>query len=445
MVWLLALTFILRFPLLFQSLWLDESIEALALMGRMGPLVKYALADFQPPVYHFILWGWTRLAGFSEVALRFPSLLAGLGVTFFTVKLAELLKNKRTGLLAGLLVATNPLLIYYSAEGRTYMMTAFFVTASFYYLMKMLNSVRASRGSSLFYWLVTTLALWSSYLAWIVIGLQFLYLVQKKRWDIARLTFLTFLTLLLWLPSLMRSLNLGLSTATNSPEWARVVGGLSIKAVALTWVKLALGRISFVSKYLYAAVVVLLLALHSMIIKGVRTRQHPLLLIWLFGSVALAALVALFVPVYSYFRLLFIVPSYLLLLSLTRYSRLLYLVVALQLVFVGIYYLSPRFHHEDWRTLTNYLHEQSGIVAMPSLAQSAPLQYYNLALTLVEVKKVVPMGESTVFYIKYAEDLFDVSQTGQANLTESGYTRVDSMTYPGIQLDIYTKNLIPND
>jgi len=197
MVWLLALTFILRFPLLFQSLWLDESIEALALMGRMGPLVKYALADFQPPVYHFILWGWTRLAGFSEVALRFPSLLAGLGVTFFTVKLAELLKNKRTGLLAGLLVATNPLLIYYSAEGRTYMMTAFFVTASFYYLMKMLNSVRASRGSSLFYWLVTTLALWSSYLAWIVIGLQFLYLVQKKRSDIARLTFLTFLTLLL--------------------------------------------------------------------------------------------------------------------------------------------------------------------------------------------------------------------------------------------------------
>ena len=56
MFYLLALALLLRFVLLNQSLWLDEAIQALALMGKMGPLLTYALADFQPPLYHGLLW-----------------------------------------------------------------------------------------------------------------------------------------------------------------------------------------------------------------------------------------------------------------------------------------------------------------------------------------------------------------------------------------------------
>lgn len=434
----LFLALILRLPLLNQSLWLDESIEALALMGRMGPLLKYALADFQPPVYHFVLYLWTRVAGFSEIALRFPSLLAGLWTVYFSYKLGELLKSKKVGIISSLLVATNPLLVYYSGEGRTYMMTAFFVTASFYYLFRLLKQ----NSNLLFvicYLLFTALAVWSSYLAWIVIALQFVYLIIKKRWDIARWTLLSALTLLFWMPSLIKSLGIGLSTASNSPEWGRVVGGISGKAIMLTWFKMVIGRISFANKYLYAAIVLVIGVVHTWVLRRLKIKKHSLLVLWLIGPIALSALVALLIPVYSYFRLLFVVPAYFILLALAlakNHSVLTYLTIFAQIIFVLIYIITPRFHHEDWRTLTAYLNTQSGTVAMPSRAQSAPLEYYGLDRPVIEPKKDM-MTDSTVFYIKYAEDLFDVSQSGQANLRESGYTINKSYTYPGIQLDIY--------
>ena len=104
---ILLIALILRLVLINQSLWLDESIEALALMGRMGPLLQYALADFQPPLYHFIGYFFTQLFGYSEIALRLPSLLSGLFTVYFVIKLGELLGGKKLGIVAGLLAATT--------------------------------------------------------------------------------------------------------------------------------------------------------------------------------------------------------------------------------------------------------------------------------------------------------------------------------------------------
>ncbi len=432
MYYVLGIALGLRLILINQSLWLDEAIEALALQGYYGPLLTYSLSDFQPPLYHFLLKGWTTVLGYSELALRFPSLIAGVTLVYVMIKFGQLLHSHRIGLLAGLITATNPLLIYYSQEGRTYMMTTLFVTMSFYFLLK---------KSSLFYLVSIFLAIWSSYLACLIVPLQLLYLVRTKRRRLAIALTLTFATFLFWVPSLLRSLGLGMGDATAIPEWGKVVGGISWKALALTWVKTAIGRISFTPPWFYGSVVLILIFLHTSIIRHAK-KVHPLLWVWL-ATLGLAALVSFFVPAYSYTRVLFVVPSYLLILALGLYhiknQSWLYALIATQLVCVCIFWLTPRFHREDWRSLTAFINAKDGAVAMPSRNQLPPLIYYGLARQVFEPSSGVATRDDTIYYIRYAEAIFDPSGLGPAKLSEAGYTVESEVSFTGIPLDIYKK------
>lgn len=437
MLAILTLALLLRLPFLGQSLWLDEAIEALALQGRMGPILDYALSDFQPPLYHGILYLFTQVFGTSEVALRLPSLLAGLGVVYFGGKLVEQISSRKAGTIAALLLATNPLLIYYSAEGRTYMLTAFFVAFSFWSIVK---------SRKLFLAVATLGVVWTSYLGWIVVALQAIYLLLTKNRALFIPLMLGATTITLWLPSFLGSLGIGLSTLTTSPEWGRVVGGLSLKSLPLTWVKFVLGRISFADKLLYAAVAggvfvahALALIPHSKLI----LIRHKTILLWLVGPLTLGALIAIFIPVYQYFRVLFVLPAYLILLALAlaehKKPYLTVLILTLQLIFVAIYLGSPRFHHEDWRQVVADYGEDA-VYALPSRNQNAPLLYYGVTKPQVLEPKVdtIP-GLSRIIYIRYAEDVFDASKLGAINLRAAGYTITSEASYPGLAVEVYTK------
>lgn len=438
MYYLLAVALILRLILINQSLWLDESIQALALMGRLGPILTYALADFQPPLYHGLLWLWTRLAGFSELSLRFPSLLAGLGTVYFLAQLGHYLGGKKLGVITGLLAATNPLLIYYSQEGRTYSLTAFLVTAAIYYFVTSLKN--PTKKSLLLYGVFSTLFLWTSYLAWFLHLIVFLYTLTQKRWVLLKIQLISALTLIFWLPSLYQSLQVGLSTVSNSPEWGRVVGGISVKALALTWVKAVIGRISIDPPWVYGLVVSSLFLLHLRVLAVIKKPPAPIL-VWL-GSIPVLALVSLLLPVYSYTRLLFVVPAYLLLLALglNRLSKLwTSLLVSLQLLFVFVFWFNPTFHREAWRSVvTEY--GTDAHYALPSRNQSAPLLYYGVKEeNILEPKLGLPPDElaSSIIYLKYVENVFDPTQIGLSHLRDSGYQLRSQRVYPGLQIELY--------
>lgn len=437
MISILILALGLRLVLINQSLWLDESIQALALMGKMGPLLQYALADYQPPLYHLIGYVTTQIFGYSEIALRLPSLLAGIFTVYFVVRIGELVATKRVGIIAGLLAATNPLLIYYSGEGRTYALTTFFVTASFYYFISLLKS--RSTKSYILYSLFTVLFLWTSYLSWFVLLSQAIYVIYKKRYDIFFIQVGAGLTLLAWLPSFLTSLGIGRSTMNTSPEWGRVVGGLTWKSLPLTWVKFAIGRISFDNKLLYGGIVSSIGVLHLYVLSHLSAKKYIPVLVWLFPPLILGILIAGILPVYSYFRVLFILPAYLLLLAISTSKfhtlKIPILLIATQLVALLYFWVVPRFHHEDWRSLVSDL-PQSAILAMPSRAQSAPLLYYGWTNPIIEPSHEELVGDK-IFYIRYVEDLFDTGKLGQANFAKSGYTITSQGVYPGIQVDIY--------
>ena len=104
-----------------------------------------------------------------------------------------------------------------------------------------------------------------------------------------------------------------------------------------------------------------------------------------------------------------------------------------------IFYFTPNFHHEDWRTLTQFLNQQEGVVAMPSLAQNAPLTYYNLTLPMTEIKNNEPLTHDKIYYIRYVEDLFDPAFLGRDNLVKQGYTIDSEIVYAGLKLEVYEK------
>ncbi len=447
MVYILGLALILRLVLINQSLWLDEAIQALALMGRMGPLMSYALADFQPPLYHLIGWLWTSVAGYSEIALRAPSLLAGLGTVYFVTRLGDEFGGKKSMYIAGLLAATNPLLIYYSQEGRTYGITTFFVTAAMYYFYKKLTNSKDNRFT-IYYVLFTIAFLWTSYLSWFLHLALLVYSLLLRRRDLIISQIISGLTLLFWLPSLISSLGIGLSTVANSPAWGNVVGGISLKALALTWVKANIGRISITNDWVYGLAVISLLALHLYVISKIKlktylsNKNYQIILVWL-SAIPIAATFSLILPVYSYTRIMFVVPGYLLLLALAlSATRLRYalFIVSLQLLALVYFWVNPEFHREAWRDVV-LDHGLEVVYALPSRAQNAPLLYYGVPRSqIIEPKTIAELKSKRIIYIKYAEDVFDSSKEGEHNLIGAGYTLSDQKVYPGLQLDIYENN-----
>ncbi len=445
MVYIIFLAIILRLILINQSLWLDESIEALALMGKMGPILDYALADYQPPLYHLIGLFFTKIFGFSEFALRIPSLISGVLTVYFCIKIGELISSKKVGLIVGFLAATNPLLIYYSQEGRTYAMTTALVVASFYYFIQILQN--SNKNTYVKYFIYTTLFIWTSYLSWFVLLLQAGYAIWKKRFDLFYIQIFSGLTLALWMPSFISSLSIGESTRGLSPEWGKVVGGLTWKSLPLTWVKFAIGRIGFDNKVLYGAIVVSIALIHSLALKKVNMSKYKIILLWFAVPIILGIFTATILPVYQYFRVLFVLPAYLLLLSIGladfKSLKTVYVVGAIQILSLMYFWLMPQYHREDWRSLVADL-PSSATIAMPSRAQIAPLRYYSPEIMVVEPSHELVNGEE-VYYIRYAEELFDVPKVGQANLFNSGYTITKQKSYPGIQVDIYRKELYKLD
>jgi hypothetical protein len=111
-----------------QGLWYDEWLTADAMRGGFGDLIHHvAQVEGIGPTYFVAMWGWTRVFGDSEVSLRSVSLLFGVATIPATYAAARALGQRQTtGLVAALIVAVHPMLIWYSQEARPYSLLALF-------------------------------------------------------------------------------------------------------------------------------------------------------------------------------------------------------------------------------------------------------------------------------------------------------------------------------
>lgn len=120
-------------PLLYftQSIWRDEAFSILVAQRPISFILQNL--NFEPPVYYLLLHWWIRVFGTSEIAARSLSLLGFTLATIVVINWSEKLFGKHwLSWVTPILFFSNPMLIYYAFEIRTYGWYIFFATLSLF-------------------------------------------------------------------------------------------------------------------------------------------------------------------------------------------------------------------------------------------------------------------------------------------------------------------------
>lgn len=120
-------------PLLYftQSLWRDEAFSIF--VGEKPISFILQNLTFEPPVYYILLHYWIRVFGTTEIAVRSLSLLGFTLATIVVIVWSEKLFQKHwLSWFTPILFFTNPMLLYYAFEIRTYGWYIFFALLSLF-------------------------------------------------------------------------------------------------------------------------------------------------------------------------------------------------------------------------------------------------------------------------------------------------------------------------
>lgn len=456
-VFVLVLGFLLRVPLMSESFWLDEATSGLLVKNFhfSGIWEQFLQNDFHPPLYYFLLEAWSRLFGTSEFALRSLSLLFALLTIYLTYIIAQKLFSKQIGIIAALFLAVNPLHIYYSVEARMYSLAIFLVTLTVYFFIKALDR-NADKLSFIAFGLYLSLVFLTDYVATFVLPVFWLYAVLKrkqlkkqKNWFVKFFSshlFLLLALLIIW-PILRLQLQSGLGVKSEASAWWQILGQPSFKNIALLPVKFMLGRISFESNFVYG-LVILLSGLSfawplSQSLKKISKNKNILVWLWLFTPITIGLVISFFVPVFGYFRFVFVLPALAILLSQGLYDLRenqflpsMMLILILQFMFIFTYYRNPAFHREDWRGLASLLKQQKTPIVFVNNSQMEGLRYYG-------IEPLAPdefdYRAEKIFLSRYVYNIFDPEDSLRKQVEEN-YEKITEKNFNGIVIWEYKKN-----
>jgi len=443
---ILVVGLILRLISSNQSLWLDEATSILTAknFSFVEITTKFSPGDFHPPLYYLVLKIWIQILGTSEIAARSLSVLFGALTVLVVYQIGSVLHGKFVGLAAALLLAFSPLHIYYSQEARMYSMETF--------LAALLVWCFTTSRWALFI-ITGTLLVYTDYLpALIFVPLLWHAIIQKKAKQFLLCSSVIILSLVSWLPTFYQQLQNGLLVKTNAPDWWKVLGKTNLKELALVLVKFIIGRISFYNKPLYAGFVLVGLFLHEIPLRRalVNWDQSKLLWTWLTVPLILAATIGLKVSVFSYFRLLFLLPAFCLLTAygLTfveeKYKKLVFcMLLVFSAVCTSIYFSSPRLHRENWKDAVSWIEESANGKNAASIFvtnnQRDPYYYYSRNV----VPSYGPNGLEAenfekIYLMRYVQPIFDPQDNLRKKVEES-YKKTREKDFNGVTVWEYEK------
>jgi len=183
---LILLSFVLRiYRLDGQSLWGDEAWSLFhATQGSFGNVLRSARDDgVVPPAYYLFLHTWIAVAGRSEFALRYISLLCGVLAASAIFALGRRLGGVGTGVVAALLQTLSPFHVYYGQETRMYAQMTLFTILSTYFFWRLIAKTPSSDWKVWAGYVITGgLAVNSHYFAWYVILAHGLFWLGDLIW-----------------------------------------------------------------------------------------------------------------------------------------------------------------------------------------------------------------------------------------------------------------------
>ena len=254
---------------------------------------------------------------------------------------------------------------------------------------------------------------------------------------------------ILWSPLLLKQIKNGLSVSLTAPSWWVILGKTTFKEILLVPVKFTIGRISFDNKIVYALVIVFSLSIFGyLLIKAIKSIKNSLpIFLWLTIPLLLTVVIGFKVSVFSYFRLLFILPAYYLLVAfglnaLNKRKRIIFIILILfiNLSTSFIYLTNSKFQREDWRGLTSFIRTNSSsasVVLFPAATGTEAFRYYAPDISY-RVKNSVA-GYNEVWLMRYAQAIFDPTDSTRKIVENKGYKEVEEKDFNGVGVIRYIK------
>jgi hypothetical protein len=263
---ILALAFALRLSKLAeQAIWWDEAWSILLAEQSLPDITRTIAFDAHPPLYQWLMHGWIRLVGISELAARYLSVLAGVATVALCVALARrLTRSRHAALAAGMVTALSLIGIDWSQEARMYALGAMWAVAVVYAYVRLLERPTQRWGVALA--VAATCAPLTQYLAgFAVVVISVHALMTQRAWRFWRV----------WLVAMSAAalpvgawLIYALTLAARTP---RATDADLLYPVQLWWAALVNGTSAHIEQYELPA---LLLAALVMVGAAVGLRQR---------------------------------------------------------------------------------------------------------------------------------------------------------------------------
>ena len=173
-----ALTSALIFKASTFSLQLDETNTFYVIQGSLSEiLTKTFTVQHNSPLHFIIVKCFAYFFGYSELALRLPSLIAIYLSAFLLYRLVAFLSDKPTGVVAALFFLSSRTYLAEAILARTYSTTILFVIYSIYLI------ITYDKNTSRYFWtkltITNALIFYGHYFAWQIIPFQ-LYLLYSN-------------------------------------------------------------------------------------------------------------------------------------------------------------------------------------------------------------------------------------------------------------------------
>lgn len=470
---LLALGF--RIWNLNQSFWLDEAITATIArdLSLKNIFIQYLPLDNHPPLYLLIIHLLFQVLPNTEIVARIPSVLFGLLTIVFVYLLAKDLFNEKVGKVAALLLATSPLAIYYSQEARMYSLTAFLVVLMMFFFSKYLKKPKSPY--LLGYFVTAIILVYSDYLPLLILivtNILLLYFSNQKiinlkkvwlPWILAHLGIL--IAFLPFLQIFIKQFTLGYQTRHFSEVFDAVLGKFSLKAMPLLAEKFVLGRIPvYFDKSILLIIVAMFLFWGLAFFGFLKSEKkfRSIVLLWFTVPLLLTYICSLFIPVFLYFRLLFVLPAFYLFVSLgINYLkprwRILFLTgaVFVNIVSLFVYQTNPYLQREQWREAIAWVTKEvsdNDIILFASSDPFAPYLWYQKgSLPAVggfagfygsesDREKTLDLirNKNKVYLFTYLQDITDPNRYMQTWIMGGNYVKTMAKPFIGVgSIDVY--------
>lgn len=459
---------VLRLISLNQSLWIDEAttMNVARNFSFTDIITKFAPGDFHPPLYYIFMKLWVSVFGTSEIAGRVPSVIFGVATIYVIYLIGKKIFNREVGFTAALLLSTSGLHIYYSQEARMYSLTALLVSLAVFSFVRVAKLQRNPPkeedrvGNWIVFAILIALIGAVDYIALLILPVfwlsgiickQSLFLRGKKDLSWFKRLFMSHIILivfgLLWLPIFSRQFNSGLSVSPAS-AWAAALGTFSVKEILLMPVKFMIGRVSILDKKVYFLVISATIAIFGYLVFRSKSQFEKLKLVWLWllVPVGLGILISIKIPVLNYFRFLFVLPAFYLIIACGvntlqgKWKKIfLVLILGVNVVSSLIYLTDMKFQREDWRGMVRSLNAGNQSLVFPAKSQREAVVYYGAENRIVEPENL-RKGGGEIWLVRYAQPISDPNDLTGKEVEDLGYKKQQEMDFNGVVVWRYALN-----